>query len=103
MKERDGSNYLLSILRSRHPTWQSSALFMYLSRQLSRSQDVIKDFKKGFLPMIIPVGIICVLIAPSNLSTALLRRCNKPAAYVYRQCEPETYRTYDRCGPLSRS
>lgn len=48
------------------------ALFMYLSRQLSRSQNEIKDFRKGFLPMIVPVGIICVLIAPSNLSTALL-------------------------------
>src|SRR5882724_7319864 len=48
------------------------ALFMYLSRLLSRKQDDIKDFKKGFLPVIIPVGIICVLIAPANLSTALL-------------------------------
>ena len=48
------------------------ALFMYLSRILSRRQNVIKDFKKGFLPLIIPVGIICVLIAPANLSTALL-------------------------------
>ena len=48
------------------------ALFMYLSRMLSRKQEVIKDFKKGFLPMIIPVAIICLLIAPANLSTALL-------------------------------
>ena len=48
------------------------ALFMYMSRQLSRKQNVIKDFKKGFLPIIIPVGIICVLIAPANLSTAIL-------------------------------
>ncbi len=48
------------------------ALFMYLARVLSRKQDVIKDFKKGFLPLIIPVGIICALIAPANLSTALL-------------------------------
>ncbi|MBX3239474.1 MAG: FtsW/RodA/SpoVE family cell cycle protein [Chitinophagaceae bacterium] len=48
------------------------ALFMYLSRQLSRSQDEIKDLKKGFFPLIIPVGIICLLIAPANLSTALL-------------------------------
>lgn len=48
------------------------ALFMYLSRQLSKRQDVIKDFKKGFLPLIIPVAIICLLIAPANLSTALL-------------------------------
>lgn len=48
------------------------ALFMYLSRQLSKRQKVIKDFKKGFLPIIIPVGIICLLITPANLSTALL-------------------------------
>jgi len=48
------------------------ALFMYMSRQLSRKQNVIKDLKKGFLPIIIPVIIICLLIAPSNLSTALL-------------------------------
>ncbi|RYY15040.1 MAG: cell division protein FtsW [Chitinophagaceae bacterium] len=48
------------------------SLFMYLSRMLSKKQDVIKDFRKGFLPVIIPVGIICLLIAPANLSTALL-------------------------------
>lgn len=47
-------------------------LFMYLGRQLSRKQEVIKDFKKGFLPLIVPVAIICMLIAPANLSTALL-------------------------------
>ncbi len=48
------------------------ALFMYMSRQLSRKQNVIKDFKKGFLPIIIPVAVICLLIAPANLSTAIL-------------------------------
>ncbi len=48
------------------------ALFMYLSRMLSRKQRVIKDFKKGFLPIITPVAIICLLIAPANLSTAVL-------------------------------
>ena len=48
------------------------ALFMYLSRQLSKKQGVIKDFKKGFLPIIIPVAIVCLFIAPANLSTALL-------------------------------
>jgi len=48
------------------------ALFMYLSRKLSKLQDVIKDFKKGFLPLITPVFVICILIAPANLSTALL-------------------------------
>jgi cell division protein FtsW len=48
------------------------ALFMYLSRLISKKQDVIKDFKKGFLPVITPVMITCLLIAPANLSTALL-------------------------------
>jgi len=48
------------------------ALFMYVSRQLSKRQGLVKDFKKGFLPIIIPVGLICLLIAPANLSTALL-------------------------------
>jgi cell division protein FtsW len=48
------------------------ALFMYLSKVLSKKQDVIKDFKKGFLPVIIPVFIICGLIMPANLSNALL-------------------------------
>ncbi len=58
-------------------TFQSSdlaklALFMYLSHLLSKKQDVIKDFKKGFLPLTFPIFIICILIAPANLSTALL-------------------------------
>jgi cell division protein FtsW len=48
------------------------ALFMYLSRLLSKKQDTIKDFRKGFLPVITPVAVVCLLIAPANLSTALL-------------------------------
>lgn len=48
------------------------ALFMYLSRLLSKKQDKIKDFKQGFIPVMAPVVIICILIAPANLSTALL-------------------------------
>lgn len=48
------------------------ALFMYLARLISKKQDVIKDFKKGFLPVIAPVALVCALIAPANLSTALL-------------------------------
>jgi cell division protein FtsW len=48
------------------------ALFMYLARLISKKQDVIKDFKKGFLPVIMPVALVCLLIAPANLSTALL-------------------------------
>lgn len=48
------------------------ALFMYISKMLSKKQEVIKEFKKGFLPIITPVIVICGLIAPANLSTALL-------------------------------
>jgi len=48
------------------------ALFMYISKMLSKKQEVIKSFKKGFLPIIGPVILICGLIAPANLSTALL-------------------------------
>ncbi len=48
------------------------ALFMYLARLLSRKQQVIKDLKKGYLHLITPVAVICMLIAPANLSTALL-------------------------------
>jgi cell division protein FtsW len=48
------------------------ALFMYLARLLSRRQNHIKSFKKGFLPVILPVALTCMLIAPANLSTALL-------------------------------
>lgn len=48
------------------------ALFMYLSRLLSKKQDKIKDLKQGFIPVMLPVVVICILIAPANLSTALL-------------------------------
>jgi cell division protein FtsW len=48
------------------------SLFMFLARLLSRKQNKIKDFKKGFLPVILPVAVTCLLIAPANLSTALL-------------------------------
>ena len=74
-KINDGSRWIM--LPVINMTFQTSdfaklALFMFLSRQLSRKQNVIKDFKKGFLPVAIPVFIICLLIAPANLSTALL-------------------------------
>jgi cell division protein FtsW len=74
-KINDGSRWIkLPII---HLTFQTSdlaklALFMFISRTLSKKQEVIKDFKKGFLPVIIPVGITCMLIMPANLSNALL-------------------------------
>ncbi len=48
------------------------ALIIYVARSLSRKQDFIKDFKSAFVPIIIPVAMICLLIMPANLSTAVL-------------------------------
>jgi cell division protein FtsW len=48
------------------------ALFMFLARMLSIKQDVIKDFRKGFVPVLVPMLLTCALIAPANLSTALM-------------------------------
>lgn len=48
------------------------AIFTFVARQLSIKQKVIKDFKSGFLPVLLPVLIICGLIGWANLSTALL-------------------------------
>jgi len=48
------------------------ALFMFLARMLSMKQAVIKDLKQGFIPVLIPMLLTCALIAPANLSTALM-------------------------------
>jgi cell division protein FtsW len=60
-----------------HLTFQTSdlaklALFMFLARVLSMKQNVIKDFRKGFVPVLLPMLITCLLIAPANMSTALM-------------------------------
>ena len=47
-------------------------LIMYLARLLSKKQDQIKDFKSAFVPLMIPVLIVCGLILPANFSTAAL-------------------------------
>jgi cell division protein FtsW len=46
------------------------ALIMFVARALSRKQEVIKDFKAAFLPIMAPVLITCGLILPANFSTA---------------------------------
>ena len=48
------------------------ALVAYLARSISVKQDYIKDFKSAFVPLLLPVIIVCGLIAPSNFSTAAL-------------------------------
>lgn len=46
------------------------ALIMYVARMLSAKQEEIGDFKSAFLPVVIPVFIVCGLILPANFSTA---------------------------------
>lgn len=48
------------------------ALMMYLARFLAKNQDEIRDFKKGFVRVIIPIVITCGLILPANFSTAAM-------------------------------
>jgi cell division protein FtsW len=48
------------------------ALIMYLAKVLSQKQEEIKDLKKAFLPLIIPVALVSVLILPANFSTAAI-------------------------------
>jgi len=48
------------------------ALIMYVARTLAIKQNEIKDFKSAFLPIIVPVVVVCVLIMPANFSTAAM-------------------------------
>lgn len=48
------------------------SLIMYLARLLSQKQNEIKDLKLSFIPILWPVLLVCMLILPSNLSTALI-------------------------------
>lgn len=46
------------------------ALIIFVARSLAIRQDFIKSGKDAFLPIIIPILIVCGLIMPANLSTA---------------------------------
>lgn len=48
------------------------ALILFVARILSLRQNEVDDFKKTFLPIVIPTGILCLLILPANFSTAAL-------------------------------
>ena len=74
-KKNDGTRWLqIPILKISFQTSEFAklALFVFLARFISRKQEVIKDFYKGFLPAIIAIFITCILIFPSNFSTAAL-------------------------------
>lgn len=48
------------------------ALFMFLARQLSRIQSELDNTKLVMVQIVLPVFVICALIAMANLSTALM-------------------------------
>ena len=48
------------------------ALIVYLSRNINDKQENIKELKEAFIPLILPVVLVCGLIAPADLSSALL-------------------------------
>lgn len=48
------------------------ALVVYLARTLSRYQDELKNFMTVTKYLMLPVAIVCALIMPENLSTAVM-------------------------------
>ena len=47
-------------------------LIIYLARILTKKQDALHDFKSLFLPVMVPIIVVCGLILPGNLSTAVM-------------------------------
>lgn len=48
------------------------ALIIYVARAISGKQEYIKDFNSAFIPIILPVVVVCGLIAPADLSSSIL-------------------------------
>jgi cell division protein FtsW len=48
------------------------ALIMFVARMLAKKQENIKDLRSAFIPILLPVLVICGLILPANLSTAAI-------------------------------
>lgn len=47
-------------------------LILFTARLITKRQEVIKDFRNGFVQILIPVMAVCILILPANFSTAAL-------------------------------
>lgn len=47
-------------------------LLIYVARELTRKQEYISSWSEAFVPIIVPVLAVCGLIAPANLSTAMV-------------------------------
>ncbi len=48
------------------------ALVIYLARGLTVYQNELKNFRTVTIRLVVPVAIVCILIMPENLSTALM-------------------------------
>jgi cell division protein FtsW len=48
------------------------ALIMYLARILANNQDNLDDFRSVFLKLAAAISFVCILILPTNLSTAAI-------------------------------
>lgn len=72
--EINGARRWLSIMGITMQTSDFSkvALILYITRTLSKRQNEVGDMKKVFFPIVIHVSITCLLIAPENLSTAII-------------------------------
>ena len=46
------------------------AIITYIARSISAKQEYITDFQSAFLPIIVPVIMVVMLIAPADLSTS---------------------------------
>ena len=47
-------------------------LIIYVARQLTVKRQMLHDFKKGVLPIVLPIAMVCGLVLPANFSTAAL-------------------------------
>lgn len=48
------------------------AIILFLARNIATKQAVIKDFKTSFVPLLLPIVVISMLIAPADLSSAVI-------------------------------
>ncbi len=47
-------------------------LLVYLARMLTVRKDELQNWKRGFWPIVLPIGITCALIFPANFSTSAM-------------------------------
>lgn len=48
------------------------AMIIYLAKELHMKREVLDDFRNGIAPILVRIGIVCGLILPEDLSTAVL-------------------------------